>query len=267
MSGSCPCVNARDGVFVLAACVYAAYWSRIFLGTDFWPLLAEFMQAPLDPPLAFAIWGAVVVAGCALLIAGIRENLEDGHGAPVLSSLVAIFASAVAIRHGWYLPADIGRLAPFISQGVYVALIAASCANLFMAVAARVRARRAALAALRPVRGVDDTALAEYSEVLAAYVERDGQNQRALAEAALQIEALTSQLAAARLVPDPVNKNLTADNIDMQAVLKFPGVRAALLHALHSDHHAGVSVTERHARDEMVAKLTVVFKRIGAPVR
>jgi hypothetical protein len=252
MFGSCRCVDARDGVFVLAFCIYAAVCSPVFLGSDFGPLVAAFVAAPLDPPLAFALWAAIVVAGVVLLVAGIRENLQDGYDAPVPSSLAAIAACAVAIHKQWYLP-GLG----YLTQGFYVALIAACCANLCMAYAARVRRLRlAAPARPLPAFGPDETG--GYRDLLAAYVERDAEHRR-------RIEALTAELTERRRnadVADP--EQLAAENRDMKALLAFHGVRAALLHALHPDHHADAPAGERNARTDAVAKLVAVYQRIDA---
>jgi hypothetical protein len=237
MFGSCPCVQARDGIFVLAACIYAALWWPVFFGTDFGPLLAAFLAAPLDPSIPFALWGTVVVAGLVLLVGGIRENLQDGHGAPVLSSLAVIFACAVAMHHGWYLPRRVewGLVGMHISRGFYVASIAACCANLGMAYAARVRRlRRAAPRHVHQAHGA--TGDAENREMKARLAERAAELER-----------------------------LAAENSEMKAVLTFPGLRAVLYHTLHSDHHAAADAGERSARDEAVARLTAIYKRIGIP--
>lgn len=231
MFGSCPCVQARHGVFVLVACAYAAMWSPAFLGADFGALIAAFIAAPLDPPFAFAVWAAAAVAGAVMLGIGIRENLQDGHGAPVLASLVVIFACAVALHKGWYMPRPIWDVivmhgtswgvyvAPIAFRGFHIAVIAACVTNLVMALAAQMRRMRRAAATRRPAQG-----------------------QAANAQ---RIEALTAELAEAR------------------AVLTFPGVRAALLHTLHSDHHANAEAAERRARDEIIGKLTTIYQRIG----
>ena len=266
MFGACPCVSAREAVFVLALLIYAAVWSPLFLGADFGTLWAAFFKTPLDPPLTFAIWGISFVCSLIALSVGIRQNIADGHGAPVLSSLVTISACAVAIHNQWYLPRTINPRMPYLTQALYIALIAACCANLCMAYAARVRRLRLASNIYRqhPAHTHDETALAEYRDVLAVYVERDAEYRRELAERARQIEVLTAQLAARRRqVAASEHERLVAENREMKAVLAFPGVRAALLHTLHSDHHVDAKARERSARDEAVGRLTAIYKRIG----
>jgi hypothetical protein len=251
MFGSCRCVDARDGVFVLAFCIYAAVCSPVFLGSEFGPLLAAFIRTPLDPPLAFALWVTVVVGGVVLLAAGIRENLQDGHGAPVPSSLAAIAACAIAIHKHWYLPE-----LHYLTRGFYVALIAASCANLCMAYAARVRRLRLdAPVHPQPAFGPDETV--GYRDLFVAYAERDAEQLR-------QIEDLTAQLAGRRRNTNVTDtEQLAVEHRDMKALLVFPGARAALLHALHPDHHADAPARVRNARTDAVAKLVAVYQRIG----
>ena len=263
MFGACPCVSAREAVFGLALFICAAVWSPVFLGADFGTLWAAFVKTPSDPPIAFAIWGIGVAGGLVVLGVGIRQNIADGHGAPVLSSLVTITACAFAIYRQWYLPSSINVRMPYATEAVYIALIAACCANLCMAYAARVRRLRLA-APIRLQPAHDEAALAEYRSVLAEYVALDAEQRRKLAENARQIEVLTLQFAALRLNADTAGtRQLAAENRDMKALLAFPGVRAALLHALHPDHHADVAARERSARDDAVGKLMTVYKRIG----
>jgi hypothetical protein len=257
MFGVCPCVNARDGVFVLAIGICLAVWSPVFLDADFAALLAAFLRTPLHPPMAFAIWLMGMISGLILLIAGIRENLRDGDGAPVLSSLAIIIATAVAIHHQWYLPRAIGTRMPYLTEALYIALMAACCANLCMAYAARVRRSRLAkeIEDQRPAPDPRDAALDEYRDALAAYAQRDAEQIRWIAD-------LSAQLAARR--PDETNyRQLVAENREMKALLTFPGARAALLHTLHSDHHAGATAREQRVRDEAVTRLTAIYKRIG----
>jgi hypothetical protein len=123
MFGVCPCVNARDGVFVLAIGICLAVWSPVFLDADFAALLAAFLRTPLHPPIAFAIWLMGMISGLIILIAGIRENLRDGDGAPVLASLAIIIAAAVAIHRQWYLPRTIGTSMPYLTEAFYIALL------------------------------------------------------------------------------------------------------------------------------------------------
>ena len=82
---------------------------------------------------------------------------------------------------------------------------------------------------------------------------RDGSDFQVSCEVLIATGDNDAELAAA-----------TAENNEMKAVLAFPGVRPALLHALHSDHHAGASESERRSRDETFIKLTAIYERIAA---
>jgi hypothetical protein len=232
-------------------------WSPVFLDADFAALLAAFLRTPLHPPIAFAIWLMGMISGLIILIAGIRENLRDGDGAPVLASLAIIIAAAVAIHRQWYLPRTIGTSMPYLTEAFYIALIAACCANLCMAYAARMRRLRLAITieARQSAPDPRDAALDEYRGVLAAYAERDAKQIR-------QIADLSAQLFAARH-PDETNyRQLVAESQEMKALLTFPGARAALLHTLHSDHHARATARELQMRDEAVARLMAVYERL-----
>lgn len=46
----------------------------------------------------------------------------------------------------------------------------------------------------------------------------------------------------------------------IEAILKFPGVKKALLKAVHSDMHPGASARERRALDEMCRTVILVFE-------
>ena len=101
---TCPCRRGGEGVFLLAGCIFAALWSRVFLGADFGVLVAEVMWPPHHLPLALAVWASVAVAGLGLLVIGIRALVREGDSAPVRSSLLVLAAGAGALWCGWYLP-------------------------------------------------------------------------------------------------------------------------------------------------------------------
>jgi hypothetical protein len=245
MGGSCPCVQARDGIFVLAACIYAAVWSRVFLGADFGPLFAAFLRAPLDPPLAFAIWGSVFAVGLVMLGVGIRENLQDGHGAPVISSLVIIIACAAAMHHGWYLPRqEWGTVWMHISRGFYVALIAACCANLVMALGAQARELRR---------------FSPPSHLRQDRIER----QHASFQASAELDRLAAERDLYQLESREAPKRLG----EIEAILRIPEVRRMSLKALHPDAHPAVSESERRALTARFQKALAVFDGIQADRR
>jgi hypothetical protein len=107
---------------------------------------------------------------------------------------------------------------------------------------------------------------AEFREVLAAYVERDAQNRRLLAQALDQIEKLNSELAQVKATRDRYQTNgkrVNAEKREMEALLKRPDVQRSLKKALHSDPgYATATATERLARDQDFIKLTAILDRI-----
>lgn len=208
-SSSCPCVNARDGAFFLGAAAYAVAEPRVFFGGDFMLIVQSFLASPLAPHLAFDAWLLAVLLGVVLLYHGIRENIRDAHSAPVAISLLAIFGCAMAIHNGWYMAWQ------HTTHALYWGIIAGSCANLCMTVAAR----------------------------------RYSPDRQASRKERQRTAAVNEQ-----------HERLIADNAEMRAILTFPGVRPALLHLLHSDHHAGLPAVEMRKRDAVVASLTEIYR-------
>jgi hypothetical protein len=230
---SCPCRRGGDGAFLIAACVFAALHSWVFLGGDFGAMVTGLLHQPHDLPLSLAIWASVAAAGLWLLVIGIRALVREGDTPPALPSLAKIAAGAAALGWGWYLPPTWGAVWSLGSEGFCFAMIAAGAANLCLALGSQVW--------------------------MAGYVAAGGDHTRP--------RAVPFDPDKWRLILDRQEKELAAaaaENNEMKAVLAFPGVRPALLHALHSDHHAGASESERRIRDETFIKLTAIYQRIGA---
>jgi hypothetical protein len=106
---------------------------------------------------------------------------------------------------------------------------------------------------------------AEFREVLAAYVERDAQNRRLLAQALDQIEKLNEELAQVKATRDRYQTNgkrVNAEKREMEALLKRPDVKRALQKTLHRDAHPGASPTQLLTHDQEFIKLTSIYQRI-----
>ena len=155
-------------------------------------------------------------------------------------------ASAVAMWRGWYLPSDWGAWS-LGSEGFYLAVIAAGAANLCIAAAAQVWMAGYVAAGGDyhiPRRAPGD--LGEYRKIIECQA-------REIDSLIAECDRLTGDLAhASTSVPD------------LQAVLLFPGVRTAVLKALHPDAHPEASDREKRALTERFQKAAAVFDRLGA---
>ena len=235
---TCPCRRGGDGVFLLAACIFAALWSRVFLGGDFGVLVAEVMRPPHHLPVQLAVWASVAVAGLGLLVIGIRALVREGDSAPVRSSLLVLAAGAGALWCGWYLPRAWGPLWSLGSEGFYLAVIAGATANLCLAFGAQVwMAGYVAAGGDNAMPRAVPFDLDEWRNI----IERQAQD----------IERLTGDRAQA-----------VEHARQLEAVLRFPAVRKSVLKALHPDAHAGADDRERRALTERFQKATAVFDRI-----
>jgi hypothetical protein len=99
---------------------------------------------------------------------------------------------------------------------------------------------------------------AEFQEVLAAYVQRDGQNQQ-------RIAALEQELAQVKATRDRYQTNgkrVNAEKREMEALLKRPDVKRALQKTVHRDAHPGASPTQLLTHDQDFIKLTSIYQRI-----
>jgi len=238
---TCPCRRGGEGVFLLALCAFAAIRARVFLGADFGVLVAGLLHPPHTLPVAFAVWLGAAGTGLTLTVIGIRALLREGDSAPAFSSLAAMSASAVAMWWGWYLPREWGAVWSLGSEGFYVAVIAAGAANLCLAVAAQVW-----MAGYVAAGGDDASDAGEYRDI----IERQ----------ARQIDRLTAERD--RLAGDLAGMSAPAP--DLETVLRFPGVRAAVLKLLHPDAHPGASDRERRTLTERFQQASAVFDRLGA---
>ena len=223
-TSSCPCQEAPIGAFMVGGCAYLATVSREFFGGDFLPILGRLLASPFDAHPVIEGWGITVLIGSWLIYRGIRQNIRDGDGAPVFWSLAAILACAVGFHHNRVAYPN-GFPGPIhMLEAFYWGIAAACCANLAMAYGSHVRSPSA--------------------------IEK---RQRRNAQRATKMQI---ELAAE-------NKRLAAENAEMRTVLAFPGVRPALLHLLHSDHHAALPAVELRKRDQVVASLMEIYQRIG----
>jgi hypothetical protein len=228
------------GVFLIAACVFAALSWRMFLGRDFGGLVTDLVRVPHHLSLELIPWGAIAILGLWLALSGIRPALEEGDDAPWLPSLMAVAISLVAIWRGWYPPAAWGAVWPLASEGFYVALTAAGGANLCLTLGARtwMMGYLAASDGNGTPRSLPGD-LRKWRQI----VERQTQ----------QIESLTAEGARA-----------IQRARETEAVLLFPTVKKSVLKALHPDGHPDAGSSERRLLTERFQQASAVFDRLGA---
>jgi hypothetical protein len=241
---TCPCRRGGEGVFVLTACIFTARHAAVFLGDDFGTLIGS--ASCNDVPLPLAMWMAAGIAGCVLLVIGLRALLLEGESAPAGPAIATVFGCLIAMARGWYLPAGWGEAWRLGSEGIYLSLIAAGMANVCFAAAAQVwgagflaGVRRQPLQLFGAPPGVNPFANApptfdrdEFQDVI------DGQ---------------------ARQIRDLIEDRRLAVEyaLDLEDVFAWPGVERAVKAALHPDR--GATEAEKRTLTERFQKASNVF--------
>jgi hypothetical protein len=243
---TCPCRRPAAGVFALALCIYAAVFGPVFLGGNFGALIARLLTAHVVP-LGLAGWAVAVGVGMFLTFTGIRPALEEGGEASTwLTSLAAIGGGSALLAFGLHLPESWGPVLSVGSVGGEVALIAGGVMNAALDLGSMAWWSGYFAAAINPrnaAPGFDDSPLQEV-------IERQAHTIEALRSERDQLAGEIARIGA------PAH--------DLQEVLKFPGVRKAVLKALHRDSHPGLPFTEAKAFDARFQKASAVFARLGA---
>jgi hypothetical protein len=233
---TCPCRYGGKGAFLLAACAFVALRSRKLLGADFGALVTELVSPPHDLSLALAVWMVAAAAGIVLLVLGLRALLREGDSPAALPSLALLAAATIALWCGWY-PAW-GAMWSLGVEGYYCAAATAAAANLILALGAQVW-------------------IAGYVAAGGSYprpraVPFDPDKWRALIERqAKDIVRLTGDCAQ---ISDYARQ--------LEAVLRFPPIKKAVLKALHPDAHAGAGEIERRALTQQFQTASAIFERL-----
>jgi hypothetical protein len=164
--------------------------------------------------------------------------LGEGDAALVsLKTLAATAGGAAALSLGWYPLADWGSAWVLGTKGLYVSAIASGAADITLAVGAHVWQA-----------GFDAGLSFDPCEWEAALERKDAE----IALLRSDRNELSRKLANAR---------------DVEELLRFPGVRHAVVKALHRDAHPGISEIDARACDERLKKALAVFEHIAAPGR
>jgi hypothetical protein len=230
----CPCRWGGKGAGLLALCAFAALHARVLLGADFGALVTGLVNPPHDLPLALAVWAVVAAVGGVMLVIGLRALLREGDSPAAKSAVAMIAAAATALWCGWY-PAW-GAVWSLAAEGFYDAIIAASAANLILALGAQVW--------------------------MAGHVAAGGDHVRPRAvpfdpdKWRLLLEKQAKDIA--RLTADCTQ---TAGHArQLETVLRFPPVKKAVLKVLHPDSHAGAGEHERRALTQQFQTAAAVFE-------
>jgi hypothetical protein len=242
---TCPCRRGAEGVFVIAACGFIARHGAVFLGGDFGTLVSTALHTHDAVPFTLAGWSAFAIAGCGLVVIGLRVLLLEGESAPAGPALAVVLGCLVAMSRGWYLPSSWGEAWRLGSEGIYVSLIMAGLGNTSFAVAAQVWAAGFAAAVRRqPFQlsavppGVNPFATAPPTfDPQEWQQEIDAQTQR--------ISELTEDRRLA---------------VDLKELLGWTGVERAVKAALHPDR--GATDAEKQVRTERFQKASAVFDRL-----
>lgn len=143
---ACPCVQVRDGCFILMASLWAAYW--VDKSPITWTIIA----------VAFGI-------GVMRLRTGIRQSLVDGDSVEPVPTLLVLGVCVMALWNGWNL-----FLPPLLIKGFYVSVVAACYGNLMLYSTARLRRERIKRKAETPRPELTD---ASDAEALVRYLGRN----------------------------------------------------------------------------------------------
>jgi hypothetical protein len=230
----CPCRWGGKGAGLLALCAFAALHARVLLGADFGALVTGLVNPPHDLSLALAVWAVVAAAGGVMLVLGLRALLREGDSPAAKSAVAMIAAGATALWCRWY-PAW-GAVWVLGIEGLYYATVAAAAANLILALGAQVW--------------------------MAGHVAAGGDHVRPRAvpfdpdKWRLLLEKQAKDIA--RLTADCTQTVEHAHQLE--AVLRFPPVKKAVLKALHPDAHAGAGDLERRALTAQFQKASAVFE-------
>jgi hypothetical protein len=134
--------GARRCVCV-AAVIWSAIFSQVFLGDRFGDLLLETWHTPGMIPDPLIAWAIAFAIGMLRFLVGVRQAMRDGDAASVGASITGMIAAALALYKGWLFPVqDFGLGVHLASQGFFVAFFVAAIGNLWLALSVRQRRRR-----------------------------------------------------------------------------------------------------------------------------
>jgi hypothetical protein len=189
-----------------------------------------------------------------LALSGVRPAIEEGDDdVSWVASFAGIAGGAIPLFCGWHLPASWGPFWSLGSEGIYVSAIAAGVANIALSLGARGYEAGYRVASLASGRGFTAPGF------------DPGPWQEAMNRQAEALEAGANYIAALEQERDRLKEALGRAALaarDFQEVLRFDGVRKAVLKVLHRDSHPGIPAIEARAFDARFQKASAVFAKI-----
>jgi hypothetical protein len=244
---SCPCRRGGEGVFVLAACVFTAGHGRVFLGDDFATLIGSALSH--DLPFALAVWMAAVIAGCVLLVIGLRALLLQGESAPAGPAFAMVLGCLVAMARGWYLPREWGEAWWLASEGIYLSLIAAGAGNVSFALGAQVWGAGFLAGVRRQPFQLSPAAPGANPFAAPPPTFDPDEFQEVIDDQAQQIRDLLED-----------RRRAVEYAMDLENIFAWPGVERAVKGALHPDR--GTTEAEKRMLTERFQKAAAIFDRL-----
>lgn len=240
----CPCVSARHGAFVLGLCAYVAIRSHAFFGQSAMFMANAARNGNATAFVVVGLWLALALFGLCWGIAGYRATLT--HVEPV--SLSVIYSASVIALCWWLLQNVLSPALDWLDEAgraFAAAWIASNAVNLWLQL-------RGLLPNNLPVR---EPQPAPASSIVPPAV-------RALQTLAARQSAEIDRLIEERNQLARELEHRPAPSLEVEAVLKFPGVPRAVLAALHPDRAR--SEADRAAQTKRFQTASALFERIGA---
>jgi hypothetical protein len=214
-------------------------------------------------PCQEAAIGAFMLGGLGYLAADSREFF-GGDFLPVFSGFIISPFDSHPVLKGWAVFVIIGLW--LLVRGIRQNIRDRDSAPVFWSLVAIL----AAAVGIDHNRGDHAIVEAFYWGIIAACIANLGMAYGAYVRSPARRQKRFDQLHAEhqRVVEENARqRQVILQMEEVRDVLIFPGVRAALLHALHSDHHAGSGLAEIRQRDDVMVKLTAIYQRIGGDGR
>jgi hypothetical protein len=241
----CPCIRARHGAFVLALCAYVAIEANAFFGHSLMFILRAAHGGNAAAFVVAGVWLALALLGLSWAVAGYRATLT--HVDPVNS--VSVLYSAGVIALCWWLLQNVFSpaldLLDEVGRAFAVAWIGGNVVNLWLQL-------RGLFPGKLPLRQPQSAPVSSIVPPAVCALQALAARQSA------EIDRLTAERN--QLAHELEHRPMPA--LEVEAVLKFPGVPRAVLAALHPDRAR--SDADRTAQTKRFQTASALFERIGA---
>ncbi len=240
----CPCVSARHGAFVVGLCAYAAIRSHAFFGQSAMFIANAAHNGNVAAFVVAGLWLALALLGLCWAVAGYRATLT--HVDPV-NSLSVIYSAGVIALCWWLLQNVLSPALDLLDEAgraFAAAWIASNAVNLWL-----------------QLRGLFPGKLPLRQPQPAPVSGNVPPTVRALQTLAARQSAQIDRLRAERnrLASELEHRPMPA--LEVETVLKFPGVVRAVLAALHPDRAR--TEADRTTQTQRFQMASALFERIG----